>query len=592
MSAEPEEAEPGPEPAPAAFALRPYQRELVDRAVAAVAAGRRPGIVLPTGGGKTAVIAGITRRLRGGASGQVLVLQDRGALVAQNGPKISEWLGVSHSRVGAGGESWAGEVVLAMRQTAARPERLAQLKGTRWAGVLIDEAHRLGSEEYARIVAALPKGVPVVGLSATLARADGRPLAPLDEVIEGPSIEDLIRGGHLTPYRFLVPKEAIQGRIRKGVAELKIVAGEYSASDAARLLNTAEINKAVVKQTRARFLDKKERSGQGLVAFCSTIEHAERLAEAYRKAGVAARAYHSQMSQAERDATLEAFDRGGFQVLVNPLALGEGFDCARVGAVVILRPCAHRATFVQIVGRGLRTASREAYPDIDKRECIVFDYAAAVARHRSLDCPPDIHGGASESREVRDAVKDCPQCASVLRRAALLCPECGYRFTGREAGLDPSVTEQLIELAFEASERRGWLRVGPHLYVLHERHATALVCDLRDETFFAFGFAPRRPGAARRLLPLGRAADAQAAVRIAERFVAQYTPEETATRARDGRQLWIGAGGIRLLERRTAAALSATRQAIALAGRRYGRIEGLRINLDYLGPAPPARKSR
>jgi superfamily II DNA or RNA helicase len=592
MSVELELAEPDAQPASTSFALRPYQRVLVDRAVAAVAAGRRPGVVLPTGGGKTAVMAGITSRLRGNGSGQVLVLQDRGALVAQNGPKLSEWLGISHSRVGAGRESWAGEVVLAMRQSAARPERLEQIKGTRWAGVLIDEAHRLGSEEYARIVAAIPKGVPVVGLSATLARADGRPLEPLDEVIEGPSIEELIRGGHLTPYRFLVPQDAIQGRIKRGVAELKIVAGEYSASDAARLLNTAEINRAVVKQTRARFLDRKERAGQGLVAFCSTIEHAEQLAAAYRKVGVDARAYHSQMSQSERDSTLEAFDRGGFRVLVNPLALGEGFDCARVGSVVILRPCAHRATFVQIVGRGLRTASKEAYPDIDKRECVVFDYAAAVARHRSLDCPPDIHGGASETREMRDAVKDCPQCASVLRRAALECPECGYRFTGRESGLDPSVTEQLVELALEASGHGGWLRVGALLYALHQRHATGLLLDLRDGTFMALGYTPRGPGAPRRLRPLGRAADAGAAVKLAERFTAELAPEAAGPERLEGRRLWIGGGRIRLLARRHAAALSAARAAIALAVRRYGPMEALRIDLDRLEPVPPGGSGR
>ncbi|MGD2132698.1 MAG: DEAD/DEAH box helicase family protein, partial [Maricaulaceae bacterium] len=486
---EPPKGDRGPETETArasAFALRPYQRQLVEQAISAVDAGGRPGIVLPTGGGKTAVMAGLTERLLERRAGRILILQDRGALAVQNGPKIGSWLGLSHSQVGGGRDSWDGEVVMAMRQSAAKTARLDVVSDTDWAGVLIDEAHRLGSDEYDNIVDALPKGVPVIGLSATLARADGRPLAPLDRVIEGPSIESLIGQGYLTPYRFLVPKDAIQGQISRGVAQLRTVAGEYAAGDAARLLNTDAINRSVVRQTKKKFLGRKDRKGQGLVAFCATIQHAEDLVEAYQREGVDARVYHSRMRQNERDATLKAFDAGEFPVLANPLALGEGFDCARVGAVVILRPCAHRSTFVQIVGRGLRVAKPEDYPDIDKRDCVVFDYAAAVAKHRSLDCPPNIDGAESEAREIVDALKDCPRCHAVIRRADRDCPECGHRFSEKESELDPRIAEELVQVAL-ASAERPWFRLGKQVYVAHDRGATGLVLDLLDGTYLTFG---------------------------------------------------------------------------------------------------------
>lgn len=574
-------------PRPAGFSLRPYQRQIVEQAVSCIEAGHRPGVVLPTGGGKTAVMAGLTERLLARAEGQILILQDRGALAVQNGPKIGEWLGLTCSQVGGGRDSWDGQVVMAMRQSAAKSVRLDVVAERDWAGVLIDEAHRLGSDEYDNIIDVLPPDVPVVGLSATLARADGRPLAPLDRVIEGPSIESLIRNGYLTPYRFLVPKDAIQGRIRRGVAQLKTVAGEYSASDAAKLLNTEEINTSVVRQTRKKFLNRRDRKGQGLVAFCATIQHAEDLVEAYKHAGVDARVYHSRMSASDRDETLNAFDAGEFPVLANPLALSEGFDCARVGAVVVLRPCAHRSTFVQIVGRGLRVALKDQYPDIDKRDCVIFDYAAAVTRHRSLDCPPSIDGSETEAREDFEALKDCPKCGAVLRRNESACPDCSYAFSGQEPDLDPVRAEELVQLALESAER-AWFRLGEQVYVTHDRGATGLMCDLLDGTYLVFGCLAPRGRASGSIRPLARAVDAKAAAAVAERFVARHAPSrEPDPRPTAARQLWLRARGMNVPERAAINAVVAAQDALKTIARKRRELRGLKLDLEHfevMGP--------
>jgi superfamily II DNA or RNA helicase len=511
----------------------------------------------------------------------VLILQDRGALAQQNGPKIGRWLGITHSQVGGGRDNWDGQVVMAMRQSAAKPMRLDVVSDRRWAGALIDEAHRLGSDEYEAIVDALPVDVPIIGLSATLARADGRPLSPLDCVIEGPSIESLIRHGYLTSYRFLVPKEAINGRIRRGVAELSTVAGEYSAADAARLLDTEEINKSVVHQTRKKFLNRRERKGQGLVAFCATIEHAEDLAEAYRKGGVDARVYHSRLSQTERDATLAAFDRGEFPVLANPLALSEGFDCARVGAVVLLRPCAHRSTFVQIVGRGLRVAFPADYPGVDKRDCLIFDYAAAVTRHRSLDCPPSLDGSSQDAREAQEALKDCPKCGAVLRRADRVCGECGFKFPAREPEVERALAEELVQVALGASARL-WFRVGPQLYVNHDRGVTGMVADLLDGTYLVVGHVRGR-SAKTALKPLARTASAAEASEAAEGFVEREAerrkPSRTPSRAR---RWWLRAQGLNRSEHEAVAALTGAQAALTALVRRHRELEWLRIDLEHV----------
>ncbi len=572
-------------PAPArAFTLRPYQEELVMGAMSAVAEGKRPGIVLPTGGGKTAVMAGLVQRLREMRKAPVLILQDRGALAQQNGPKIGKWLGITHSQVGGGKDDWDGDVVMAMRQSAAKPERLARISARKWAGVLIDEAHRLGSDEYERIVETLPKKAPVVGLSATLARSDGRALSPLDSVIFGPSIERLIQERFLTPYRFLVPAEALQGLISRGVAQLKTVGGEYSAGDAARLLNTDEINLAVVRQTKERFLDAEDRDGQNLVGFCTTIQHAQDLADAYAAEGVDARVYHSRMRPSDRDETLAAYDRGEFPVLLNPLALGEGFDCARVGAVVILRPCAHRSTFVQIVGRGLRVASKEDYPDVDKRDCIIFDYAAAVTRHRSLDCPPAIDGGEkSEPGFWESKLKDCPDCGASLPQSTRACPECSYEFTGREPEFDADYGQDLVRVAVGGGGSLDWHRVGQRLYVCEEEGAGAIVGDLLDGTYLIFGYQGRR--GAQALHPLARVVGAEAAMRRSEGWLADLAEQESKRAGPGGAErLWLRARGFKASDRAVADAVIVAEQAAKAIRSRYGKLEAFETDLGDVEP--------
>lgn len=566
------------------FTLRPYQADLVDGAMAAVAQGQRPGIVLPTGGGKTAVMAGLVQRLRERRKAPVLILQDRGALAQQNGPKIGRWLGVTHSQVGGGKDDWDGDVVMAMRQSAAKPERLARISARKWAGVLIDEAHRLGSDEYERIVEALPGKAPVVGLSATLARSDGRALTPLDSVIFGPSIERLIQSRFLTPYRFLVPAEAMQGMIQRGVAQLKTVGGEYAAGDAARLLNTDEINQAVVRQTKERFLDAKDRKGQNLVGFCTTIQHAQDLADAYAVEGVDARTYHSRMRPADRDETLAAYDRGEFPVLLNPLALGEGFDCARVGAVVILRPCAHRSTFVQIVGRGLRVATPDAYPDVDKRDCIVFDYAAAVTRHRSLDCPPMLDGGEkAEPGFWESRLKDCPECGAALPQSTRRCPECSYVFTGREPQFDEAYGQDLVRVAVGGGGSLDWHRVGKRLYVCEEEGAAALVGDLLDGSYLIVGYQRRRQANA--LRPVARVLGADDAMRRAEAWLGALNEQDAGSGAPGGAdRLWLRARGFKASDKAVADAVIVAEQALRALRARYGAVDGFDLDLEDVEP--------
>jgi superfamily II DNA or RNA helicase len=73
------------------------------------------------------------------------------------------------------------------------------------------------------------------------------------------------------------------------------------------------------------------------------------------------------MTSKERDAILEEYKNGNFQVLLNCAILTEGFDSPETECIIIARPTQSLGLYQQMVGRGLRK-----FPN--KNKCIVIDF--------------------------------------------------------------------------------------------------------------------------------------------------------------------------------------------------------------------------
>ncbi|MEQ4537699.1 MAG: DEAD/DEAH box helicase family protein, partial [Billgrantia sp.] len=154
--------------------LRPYQQEAVRRVVVHFRASDEPAVVvLPTGSGKSLVIAELARLARG----RVLVLAHVRELVEQNHAKyLAYGLEADIFSAGLGRKESARQVVFGSVQSVVRHlsrfDASAPEQG-RFTLLVIDECHRVAPDKdasYRRVIEALRQANPqlkVLGLTAT-----------------------------------------------------------------------------------------------------------------------------------------------------------------------------------------------------------------------------------------------------------------------------------------------------------------------------------------------------------------------------------------------------------------------------------------
>ena len=137
------------------YTLRPYQQEAVDRTVAHFRKTNDAAlIVLPTGAGKSLVIAELARIARQ----KILVLAHVKELVEQNAQKYASF-GFKASIFSAGlkQKSLSEQVTFASVQSLAR--NTAQLDEA-YSLLIIDECHRVSGDDksqYGQVISALKK---------------------------------------------------------------------------------------------------------------------------------------------------------------------------------------------------------------------------------------------------------------------------------------------------------------------------------------------------------------------------------------------------------------------------------------------------
>lgn len=354
--------------------LRPYQQQAVDAAIAHFKQSTASAvIVLPTGAGKSVVIAELARQ----AKGRVLILTHVKELVAQNADKVAALTDApSIYAAGLRQKAYEGKTVVASVQSAAR--NMAAFNGV-FSLVIIDECHRVSSDrqsQYQLILGQLQQNNPnlkILGLTATPYRLGsgwiygqhyhgkvGNTQGPVFAqcIFELP-LRPLIKQGYLTAptlYDGLTAQyDFSQLRPNEN--------GDYSEP---------EVNSLLGKMGRATRLIAQQlmslgRQRQGVIIFAATVKHAEEIQQLL--AGESVALLTASTPAHERDACIKAFKARDIKFLVNVAVLTTGFDAPHVDFIAILRPTASISLFQQMVGRGLRLSP-------GKTACLVIDYAA------------------------------------------------------------------------------------------------------------------------------------------------------------------------------------------------------------------------
>ena len=410
------------------LSLRLYQLQAIsDLRLAYRDGARAPLLVLPTGGGKTIVMAEILRTLatRGRSA---LVLVHRRELIRQTGAKL-HLAGVEHGIIAAGHPPAAAPVQVASVQTLVR--RLAAV-ATPPDLIVLDEAHHATAGSWARVLGHWPDAIRL-GVTATPARLDGRGLsAVFDRLVLGPSVADLIDAGFLSPSRIYAPPQ------RADLSQLRKRAGEFAAGDAAIAMDRPTVTgDAIEHYTRLA-------PGQPAIAFCCTVDHAEHVAASFRSAGYRATTLLGNTPTEQRDQLVADFAAGQVQVLVTVDVVSEGFDVPAASCAILLRPTASLGLYLQQVGRVLRPAAGKA-------AATILDHVGNVHRHGFPDDYRDwsLEDGARRSRgpgAAAPSVRTCPECFAAFKPAPH-CPFCG-------AQCAPIKSRAIRQLAGELQELR------------------------------------------------------------------------------------------------------------------------------------------
>ena len=304
------------------------------------------------------------------------VIAHRDELTDQNRSKFGRVNpGVTTSVVDANEKSWEGQATFAMVPTLSRSANLDAMPTLDL--LVIDEAHHAVADSYRRIIDRTLKLNPaarIFGVTATPNRGDKQGLREVfDNVADQIRIAELIASGHLVKPRTFVIDVGVQDALRK----VRRVAADFDMGEVDAIMNKSPVIDSVIEYWKEKAGDRQT------VVFCSTVDHARNVADAFRAAGVSAALVHGDMGDTERKATLAAYDKGEIQVIANVAVLTEGWDHPPTSCVVLLRPSSYKSTMIQMVGRGLRTVNPEEYPGVVKSDCVILDFGTSSLIHGS-----------------------------------------------------------------------------------------------------------------------------------------------------------------------------------------------------------------
>jgi len=372
-------------------------------------------IVLPTGAGKSLVIAELARI----AKGRVLVIAHVKELVEQNHAKyVGLQLEAGIFSAGLNRKDISQKTIFGSIQSIARaPDDFFE----GFSLVVIDECHRVsmeGETQYFQVISKLQKAnaqICVLGLTATPYRLGFGWIYEFNvyrkmrqtakdrffkKCIFDLSTKFMIRNKYLTP-----PIKIDSPVACYDFSSLKLNGTQFvTAQIEALLKDQKRITPIIIKNIVDMSKDR-----EGVMIFTSSVTHAKEILGLLPN-GISALVV-GDTEDKERDEIIEAFKQKKLKFLVNVSVLTTGFDAPHVDVIAILRPTESASLYQQIIGRGLRLSP-------GKTDCLILDYTGQGHDLFSPEIDEDKPNKESIIVEI-----PCPSCGLINHFWGLVDPD-------------------------------------------------------------------------------------------------------------------------------------------------------------------------
>ena len=330
--------------------LRDYQIDICSRVREAFEKHRSVMMQMPTGTGKTVVLAEMVKRLRMKDEGlSILIVAHRIELIEQMGEHLKRY-DIDYGFIARGKKAKEMKSVMVASIQTISSQLNALTSNLYPSFIIIDEAHHAVAKTYRQLWDAWPEA-RFLGLTATPYRLSGEGFTDLfDVLVDSWTVKRFIAEGWLSAYDYYSirpesDEQKLIDNLKKRGAD-----GDFQMKELHETLDVVPCIERLFESFERFVCDMK-----GIV-YAIDIDHAEHIAEYYREQGVVAYAISSKTPKDERKAIVERFksSTGGIQVLVSVDLFSEGFDCPDVEFIQMARPTLSLAKYLQMVGRGLR----------------------------------------------------------------------------------------------------------------------------------------------------------------------------------------------------------------------------------------------
>ena len=355
--------------------LRDYQSESIAAIRREFERSNSTVLVLPTGCGKTIVMAKLASEWPGG---NVMLLAHRIELLDQAQAKIGSELGylpvVEQGQRAMDMECmWqGGHVIIGSVQTMCGERRLEKFRQFPFDLIMVDECHHATAASYRKVIdyfLSLNPNLKVLGVTATPKRADNTALGLVfNSVAFELAIADAIEAGWLVN----VEQEYVSVE-NVDFSHVGLAKNEVGESD----LKASELEQVMVEEEALHALARPiiERAGdrQALV-FTAGVAHAHMLAAVLnRYRDGSAKAVDGETLKTARKEIVDDFMAGKLQFLTNFGVFTEGFDVPPVSLIAMGRPTKSVGLYTQMLGRGTRPLEGvvDGLPDAEARRAAI-----------------------------------------------------------------------------------------------------------------------------------------------------------------------------------------------------------------------------